>query len=51
MLKVPDGTIRILVQGGERVKLGDYVSEEPYLVARIEPSCPTRSSRAPSSRR
>jgi ATP-dependent Lon protease len=37
MLKVPDGTIRILVQGTERVRLGDYVAEEPYLVARIEP--------------
>ncbi len=35
MMKVPDGTIRILVQGGQRVKLTDYVSEEPYLVARI----------------
>ena len=37
MLKVPDGSIRILVQGTERVRLGDYVAEEPYLVARIEP--------------
>ncbi len=37
MLKVPDGTIRILVQGTERVRLVDYVTEEPYLVARIEP--------------
>ena len=37
MLKVPDGTIRILVQGTERVRLTDYVAEEPYLVARIEP--------------
>jgi ATP-dependent Lon protease len=36
MMKVPDGTIRILVQGGTRVKILDYVSEEPYLVARIE---------------
>ncbi len=35
MLKVPDGTIRILVQGAQRVKLGPYVAEEPYLVARI----------------
>ena len=51
MLKVPDGTIRILVQGTQRVRLGDYVAEEPYLVARIEPSCPTWSSRRPSSRR
>jgi ATP-dependent Lon protease len=37
MLRVPDGTIRILVQGTERVRLTDYVAEEPYLVARIEP--------------
>ncbi len=37
MLKVPDGTIRILVQGTERVRVGDYVTEEPYLVARMEP--------------
>ena len=36
MMKVPDGTLRILVQGGQRVRLTDYVAEEPYLVARIE---------------
>ncbi len=35
MLKVPDGTLRILVQGTQRVGLGPYVAEEPYLVARI----------------
>jgi len=37
MLKVPDGTIRILVQGMERIRLGDYATEDPYLVARVEP--------------
>jgi ATP-dependent Lon protease len=36
MMKVPDGTLRILVQGSERIRIRDYVSEEPYLVARIE---------------
>jgi ATP-dependent Lon protease len=36
MLKVPDGTIRILVHGTERVRLTDYVTEDPYLVAKIE---------------
>jgi ATP-dependent Lon protease len=36
MLKVPDGTMRILVQATERVGIGDYVTEKPYLVARIE---------------
>ncbi len=35
MLKVPDGTIRVLVQGNQRVRLGPYVAESPYLVARI----------------
>jgi len=37
MMKMPDGTLRILVQGGERVRITDYVTEQPYLVARIEP--------------
>jgi ATP-dependent Lon protease len=37
MLKVPDGTIRVLVQGTERVRITDYVAEAPYLIARIEP--------------
>src|SRR5256714_1308856 len=36
MIKVPDGTLRILVQGGQRVRLVDFVATEPYLVARIE---------------
>jgi ATP-dependent Lon protease len=35
MLKVPDGTLRILVQGGRRVRLNDFIATEPYLVARI----------------
>jgi ATP-dependent Lon protease len=37
MLKVPDGTLRILVQGGQRVALTDFPATEPYMVARIEP--------------
>jgi ATP-dependent Lon protease len=37
MLKVPDGTLRILVQGGQRVELVDFAATEPYMVARIEP--------------
>jgi ATP-dependent Lon protease len=36
MLKVPDGTLRILVQGTQRVRLVDFIATEPYLVARIE---------------
>jgi ATP-dependent Lon protease len=36
MLKVPDGTIRILVQGTKRVRLGRFVATEPYLIATVE---------------
>ena len=35
MLRMPDGTLRILVQGGPRVRIDEFVSEQPYLVARI----------------
>jgi ATP-dependent Lon protease len=35
MLKMPDGTLRILVHGGQRVRIDDFTSTEPYLVARI----------------
>ena len=35
MMKVPDGTLRILVECGQRVELGDYVATAPYLIARI----------------
>jgi ATP-dependent Lon protease len=36
MLKVPDGTIRILVQGTTRVRIGEFIATDPYLVARVE---------------
>jgi ATP-dependent Lon protease len=36
MLKVPDGTLRILVHGAQRVRIGDFVATDPYFVARIE---------------
>jgi ATP-dependent Lon protease len=32
MIKVPDGTLRILVQGLDRVRLGDRLETEPYLL-------------------
>jgi len=35
MMKIPDGSLRILVQGMQRVQLGPFVTEEPYMVARI----------------
>jgi ATP-dependent Lon protease len=36
MLKFPDGTVRILVEGLRRFRIKEFVSESPYLVARIE---------------
>jgi len=36
MIKVPDGTLRILVQGLERVRLVERVEDEPYLVGELE---------------
>jgi ATP-dependent Lon protease len=35
MLKVPDGSLRILVQAGQRVKIEEWIGEEPYLRARV----------------
>ncbi len=35
MLKVPDGTLRILVQGAQRVKIDRWARETPYLVAEV----------------
>ncbi len=35
LLRAPDGTIRLLVQGMERFRVEEFVSDEPYLKARI----------------
>ena len=36
MLKFPDGTVRVLVEGLRRFRVIDYTTETPYLIARIE---------------
>ena len=36
MMKVPDGSSRLLVQGGQRVRITRWTQQEPYLVATIE---------------
>jgi ATP-dependent Lon protease len=36
MIRVPDGTLRILVQGLRRVRLEEPLADDPYLVARFE---------------
>ncbi|MHB0867286.1 MAG: endopeptidase La [Thermoleophilia bacterium] len=36
MLKVPDGSLRILVQGVKRIRVVEYIQSDPYLMARVE---------------
>ncbi len=36
LLRAPDGTIRLLVQGMDRFRVGEFVAEEPYLRAKIQ---------------
>jgi len=36
MLKFPDNTVRVLVEGLWRIRVKDYVRQEPYLCARFE---------------
>lgn len=36
MLKLPDGTIKVLVEGVERGRLVDFVQTEPFFIAHIE---------------
>ena len=35
MIKAPDGTIRLLVQGIERIRIDEWIGTEPYLRARV----------------
>ncbi|MBI1389851.1 MAG: endopeptidase La [bacterium] len=37
MLKLPDGSIKVLVEGVERVKIRDLSTSDPFFVALIEP--------------
>src|SRR6266567_4921920 len=36
MIRMPDGTIQIIVQGLERVEIGEFVQEKPYLTAHVQ---------------
>ncbi|MHC4522150.1 MAG: endopeptidase La [Planctomycetota bacterium] len=37
MLRMPDNSAKMLVQGISRLKIEEYVQKEPYLIARITP--------------
>jgi ATP-dependent Lon protease len=36
MMRVPDGTVRLAIQGVRRMRVLEWIAEEPYLTARIE---------------
>jgi len=36
MFRAPDGTIRLVVQSLSRIKVGEFIQEEPYLKARVD---------------
>ena len=36
MMRVPDGSVRLAVQGSERMRIKRFLSEEPFLTAEIE---------------
>ena len=36
VLKIPDGTVRLLVKGIQRIRVVEYTQREPFLEARIE---------------
>ncbi len=38
MIRVPDGTLRVLIQGAQRVRIERWLAVEPYLVAQIVPA-------------
>lgn len=35
LLRAPDGTIRLIVQGLERIRVGRYIQDEPFLRAQV----------------
>ena len=37
ILKVPDGTVRVMLEGLKRVRIVDYKQAEPYFLVKIEP--------------
>ena len=36
MMRVPDGSVRLAVQGSERMRIVEWLNEEPFLTARVE---------------
>jgi ATP-dependent Lon protease len=38
LLRAPDGSLQLLVQGVARIRITDFVQTEPYLVAKVQPA-------------
>ncbi|MEO7720199.1 MAG: endopeptidase La [Capsulimonas sp.] len=36
ILKVPDGTVRVMLEGLERVRIVEYIQNDPYFLVRVE---------------
>ena len=49
LARLPDGSLRLMVQGIERIRLVDFLQTEPYLVARIALAPDTRETTAEST--
>jgi ATP-dependent Lon protease len=47
MLKVPDGSLRILVQAAQRIRVTEWLRSEPYLVAAVEEAPDTGTRETP----
>lgn len=45
ILKVPDGTVRVMLEGIERVRITDFTQEEPFFKVRVR-TLPTESGRS-----
>ncbi len=37
IMRLPDGTVKVLVEGRQRAKLGEFVNEANYLTVQVEP--------------
>ena len=37
ILKMPDNTVRVMLEGGARVRLKEFIQTEPYMMVRTEP--------------
>ncbi|WP_439104362.1 endopeptidase La [Celeribacter marinus] len=46
LLKLPDGTVKVLVEGQTRVKIASFEAHEPFFLAKIEPLEETQGDEA-----